>query len=170
VLEAIRASIAFAREYFEDIEFSAEDAIRTERDFLAEVLSVAAAEGASTLNVPDTVGYTTPEEIYDLFRFLDESVDRRTTYLLDPLPRRSRHGGGQFAGRRSRRGAAGRMRGQRHRRTRRQLRARGRGDGAEDPRPTSSGSTTEVDTTKIMAASRTLAQATNARRRATRRS
>jgi len=76
VLEAIRSSIAFGREYFDDVEFSAEDAIRTERDFLAEALSLAATEGASTLNVPDTVGYTTPEEIYDLFRFLDEAVDR----------------------------------------------------------------------------------------------
>jgi len=76
VLEAIRSSIAFGRQHFDDIEFSAEDAIRTERDYLAEALSVAAAEGATTLNVPDTVGYTTPDEIYDLFRFLDEAVDR----------------------------------------------------------------------------------------------
>ena len=76
VLEAIRSSIAFARDHFDDVEFSAEDAIRTERDFLAEALSLAAAEGATTLNVPDTVGYTTPEEITDLFRFLDRSVDR----------------------------------------------------------------------------------------------
>ncbi len=76
ILEAIRASVAFARERFEDIEFSAEDAIRTERDFLAEALSIAAAEGATTLNVPDTVGYTTPDEITDLFRFLGKSVVR----------------------------------------------------------------------------------------------
>jgi 2-isopropylmalate synthase len=76
VLEAIRTSIAFAREYFDDVEFSAEDAIRTERDFLAEALSVAAQQGATTLNVPDTVGYTTPDEIGDLFRFLDGAVDR----------------------------------------------------------------------------------------------
>src|SRR5260221_3278848 len=76
VLDAIRSSIAFAGGYSEDVEFYAEDAIRTERDYLAEALSVAAAEGASTLNVPDTVGYTTPDEIYDLFRFLDGSVDR----------------------------------------------------------------------------------------------
>jgi 2-isopropylmalate synthase len=76
VLEAIRSSVAFARQHFDDIEFSAEDAIRTERDYLAEALAVAAAEGATTLNVPDTVGYTTPDEIYDLFRFLDRSVDR----------------------------------------------------------------------------------------------
>ena len=70
VLEAIRTSIAYARGFADDVEFSAEDAIRTERDFLVECLSAAAANGATTLNVPDTVGYTTPDEIYDLFRFL----------------------------------------------------------------------------------------------------
>jgi 2-isopropylmalate synthase len=76
VLEAIRTSIAYARELADDVEFSAEDAIRTERDFLVEALSAAAGAGASTLNVPDTVGYTTPDEIYDLFRFLSTSVER----------------------------------------------------------------------------------------------
>ena len=76
VLEAIRTSIAYARELVDDIEFSAEDAIRTERDFLIEALSVAAQAGATTLNVPDTVGYTTPEEIYELFRHLSEQVQR----------------------------------------------------------------------------------------------
>ena len=76
VIAAIRDSVARAREHVEDVEFSPEDAIRTERDFLVECLSVAAEAGASTLNVPDTVGYTTPEEIYDLFRFLGEQVAR----------------------------------------------------------------------------------------------
>lgn len=76
VLDKIRTSVALARELSDDVEFSAEDAIRTERDYLAEALSIAAAAGATTLNVPDTVGYTTPDEIYDLFRFLDSSVDR----------------------------------------------------------------------------------------------
>jgi 2-isopropylmalate synthase len=76
VIEAIRSSIAHARTLCDDVEFSAEDAIRTERDYLVECLSVAAAEGASTLNVPDTVGYTTPDEIYELFRFLGAKVDR----------------------------------------------------------------------------------------------
>jgi 2-isopropylmalate synthase len=76
VLAAIRDSVAHAREFADDVEFSAEDAIRTERDFLVECLSVAAQNGATTLNVPDTVGYTTPEEIYDLFRFLGEQVAR----------------------------------------------------------------------------------------------
>jgi 2-isopropylmalate synthase len=76
VLEAIRSSVAHARSLCDDVEFSAEDAIRTERDYLVECLSVAASEGASTFNVPDTVGYTTPDEIYELFRFLCANVDR----------------------------------------------------------------------------------------------
>ena len=76
VIEAIRSSVAHARDMVEDVEFSAEDAIRTERDFLVECLSVAVEAGATTLNVPDTVGYTTPEEIYDLFRHLVANVSR----------------------------------------------------------------------------------------------
>ncbi|HEX8667761.1 MAG TPA: 2-isopropylmalate synthase [Allosphingosinicella sp.] len=76
VLESIRTAVAYAREFTDDVEFSAEDAIRTERDYLVEALTAAAAAGASTLNVPDTVGYTTPDEIYDLFRFLSTAVDR----------------------------------------------------------------------------------------------
>ena len=63
VVETIRDMVAYARSHADDVEFSAEDAIRTERDFLVECLSVAAASGATTLNVPDTVGYTTPSEI-----------------------------------------------------------------------------------------------------------
>jgi 2-isopropylmalate synthase len=82
VIAAIRDSVARAREHVEDVEFSPEDAIRTERDFLVECLSVAAEAGASTLNVPDTVGYTTPEEIYDLFRFLGEQVARPTETIF----------------------------------------------------------------------------------------
>ena len=76
VLDAIRTSVAYAREFSDDVEFSAEDAIRTERDFLVEALSVAAGQGAATLNVPDTVGYATPDEIYGLFRFLADQVAR----------------------------------------------------------------------------------------------
>ena len=76
-----------ARGVVDDVEFSAEDAIRTERDFLVECLTAAVESGATTLNVPDTVGYTTPEEIYDLFRFLGEQVTRSGRgHLLRPLP------------------------------------------------------------------------------------
>ncbi len=75
VLEGIRASVSQARDFTDDVEFSAEDAIRTERDFLVEALSVAVAAGATTLNVPDTVGYTTPDEIRDLFEHLTRHVN-----------------------------------------------------------------------------------------------
>jgi 2-isopropylmalate synthase len=60
-------AITFARAYFDDVEFSAEDAIRTEREFLGDVMEAAADAGASTLNIPDTVGYSTPEEISGIF-------------------------------------------------------------------------------------------------------
>jgi 2-isopropylmalate synthase len=76
VLQAAEKSVAFARTFFDDVEFSAEDAIRTEPEFLIEVLQAAADAGASTLNVPDTVGYSTPEEINKLFRLLAERVRR----------------------------------------------------------------------------------------------
>lgn len=76
VLERIGTMVALAREHAEDVEFSAEDAIRTERGFLVEALSIAAKAGATTLNVPDTVGYATPEEIYELFCSLRKQVER----------------------------------------------------------------------------------------------
>ena len=70
VMAAAIRSVEYARVRFDDVEFSAEDAIRTEPEFLAEVLEAVAAAGATTLNVPDTVGYATPEEIVGLYRFL----------------------------------------------------------------------------------------------------
>ena len=70
ILHAVEESVAFARTFFDDVEFSAEDAIRTEPEFLIEVLQAAADAGARTLNVPDTVGYSTPDEIGRLFRLL----------------------------------------------------------------------------------------------------
>lgn len=62
--------VAFAKSCAQEVEFSAEDAIRTERDFLLEAVQAAIAAGATTINIPDTVGYTTPEEITELYRFL----------------------------------------------------------------------------------------------------
>lgn len=76
VLAAVKSAVTSARDYVDDVEFSAEDACRTEPEFLAECLSAAASQGASTLNVPDTVGYSTPDEIFELFQYLDRSVDR----------------------------------------------------------------------------------------------
>jgi 2-isopropylmalate synthase len=75
ILDRIEDGVAYAREHFDDVEFSAEDALRTERTFLAEAMRVAMDAGAKTLNVPDTVGYTTPDEIYDTFRYLIDCVE-----------------------------------------------------------------------------------------------
>jgi len=58
----------------DNVEFSAEDAIRTEREYLAEVLQAAIEAGATTVNIPDTVGYTTPGEMYDLISWLCSTV------------------------------------------------------------------------------------------------
>ncbi|MEP6344108.1 MAG: 2-isopropylmalate synthase [Maricaulaceae bacterium] len=69
------AGIELARNYTDDVEFSAEDAIRTERDYLKRVVEAAIKAGATTINIPDTVGYTTPEEIQDLFHFLTTEIE-----------------------------------------------------------------------------------------------
>jgi 2-isopropylmalate synthase len=69
------AGVELARQYTDDVEFSCEDAIRTERDYLKRVVEAAIKAGATTINIPDTVGYTTPEEIQDLFHFLTTEVE-----------------------------------------------------------------------------------------------
>ncbi|MEO5829027.1 MAG: 2-isopropylmalate synthase, partial [Rhodanobacter sp.] len=74
VLDTTVRAIERARELCHEIEFSAEDALRTEPEFLAEVFSAAVAAGATTLNAPDTVGYTTPSEIIALFEYLRRHV------------------------------------------------------------------------------------------------
>jgi 2-isopropylmalate synthase len=161
VLAAIKDSVAYARALAEDVEFSAEDAIRTERDFLIECLSAAAAAGATTLNVPDTVGYTTPEEIYDLFRHLIAEVDRGpevifSTHSHDDLGMAVANSLAAI------RGGARQV----------ECAVNGIGERAgncalEDvvmalkTRSDTYGVSTGVDTTRIMAASRTLAQITN---------
>jgi 2-isopropylmalate synthase len=161
VVELIRSAVGYAREMTEDVEFSAEDAIRTERDFLVECLSEAAAAGASTLNVPDTVGYTTPEEIYDLFRHLDAQVSRRehvvfSTHCHDDLGMAVANSLAAV------RGGARQI----------ECAINGIGERAgncalEDvvmalrTRADTYGVSTGIDTTRIMAASRALAQVTN---------
>ncbi len=74
VLERAVMGVTLARRHVEDVEFSAEDALRTEPEFLAEICSAALAAGARTLNIPDTVGYTTPGEIRALFEYLRANV------------------------------------------------------------------------------------------------
>ncbi len=62
VVQRVREMVAYAKRYCDDVEFSPEDAGRSEPEFLYEVLGVAIQAGATTLNIPDTVGYTVPEE------------------------------------------------------------------------------------------------------------
>ncbi|MBN1537445.1 MAG: 2-isopropylmalate synthase [Anaerolineales bacterium] len=62
VLERVRDMVSYAHSFCQDIEFSPEDAARSDPEFLYRVLAVAIAAGATTLNIPDTVGYSTPEE------------------------------------------------------------------------------------------------------------
>lgn len=70
VLARVAEQVAHAASLCEDVEYSPEDAGRSDRDFLAEVLHAAIEAGATTLNIPDTVGFTTPEEFGDLIRYL----------------------------------------------------------------------------------------------------
>ncbi|MDI6893489.1 MAG: 2-isopropylmalate synthase [Bacillota bacterium] len=74
VLEAAVAAVKRARQYTEDVEFSAEDATRSRPEFLCTLFRAAIDAGATTINVPDTVGYTTPREFAELIRFLRENV------------------------------------------------------------------------------------------------
>ena len=74
VLEAIGASVTHARNYACDVEWSAEDATRTEFDFLCKAIDVAINSGATVINVPDTVGYSHPAEYGALIRRLIENV------------------------------------------------------------------------------------------------
>ncbi len=68
VLEAIDASVRLSRKLCPDVEWSAEDATRSDRDFLARAIETAISAGARTINLPDTVGYATPETYGALFR------------------------------------------------------------------------------------------------------
>jgi 2-isopropylmalate synthase len=74
VLEEVDRAVRQARGHVADVEFSAEDATRTDWDFLVQVFTVALRAGATTLNVPDTVGYTTPVEYHELIRYLRSHV------------------------------------------------------------------------------------------------
>ena len=75
VLQAVRERVTYAKSLCQDIEFSAEDAGRTELDYLHEVLRVAIAAGATTVNIPDTVGYTTPAEFGARIASVRDHVD-----------------------------------------------------------------------------------------------
>lgn len=74
ILEAITRSVTHARNLCDDVEWSAQDATRTEQDFLRRCVEAAIKAGAKTVNIPDTVGYTYPSEYEAVFRDLVENV------------------------------------------------------------------------------------------------
>ena len=104
VVEIIQATVAQARNLVDDVEWSAMDATRTSIDYLCRCVEQAISAGATTINLPDTVGYATPEEYEAMFRAMRERVPQcRQGGVLRPLPRRSRARRRQLAGRRCRR-------------------------------------------------------------------
>jgi 2-isopropylmalate synthase len=74
VLERAKKMVAYAKQYCSDIEFSAEDATRSQPEFLYRVFEAVIDAGATVINVPDTVGYTTPDEFYELIKNIRENV------------------------------------------------------------------------------------------------
>jgi 2-isopropylmalate synthase len=80
VLAEAKAGVERARSWCDDVEFSAEDASRSDRDFLCEVLQGAVDRGATTLNIPDTVGFAVPDEYKALICYVRENV--RGDYVL----------------------------------------------------------------------------------------
>jgi len=73
-LEQARESVRLAKSFCQDVEFSPEDATRTDRDFLCEVVQAVIDAGATTVNIPDTVGYTMPAEFAEIIQMLRERV------------------------------------------------------------------------------------------------
>ena len=82
VIAMTRAAIRQARDYTNEVEFSAEDATRSDIDYLCEVLDAAVDSGASILNIPDTVGYTTPGEFTSLITTIRERVVRNRDVVI----------------------------------------------------------------------------------------
>lgn len=84
ILEAIREYVSYARSKFEVVEFSPEDSTRTELDFLLQVVQTAVDAGATYINIPDTVGFTTPEEYGHIFRYLIDNVQSERDIRFSP--------------------------------------------------------------------------------------
>jgi len=74
VLEMAIAAVKRAKSYTNNVEFSAMDATRSDRDYLCQVIETAIDTGATTVNIPDTVGYTIPSEFGDLIRYIRKNV------------------------------------------------------------------------------------------------
>ena len=73
-LETAVKAVTLARQYTDDVQFSAEDATRSDLEYLAQIVQAVIAAGATTINLPDTVGYCTPDEILQFFTTIREKV------------------------------------------------------------------------------------------------
>jgi 2-isopropylmalate synthase len=82
VLQQIKDAVTLAKSYTDDVEFSAEDASRSDPDFLLECFQMAVDCGANTLNIPDTVGYALPTEFHKLTKFLKENLKNAEDVVL----------------------------------------------------------------------------------------
>ena len=126
-LQAVTDAVTQARGYTDDVEFSAEDATRSDIDFLCRVVETAIEAGATTINLPDTVGYCTPEEIEEFFTEVRGRVRGAdgvvfSAHCHDDLGLAVANSLAADAGRRP----PGRVHHQRHRRARGQRRLRSR--------------------------------------------
>ena len=74
VVERAVAMVSYAKKYVSDIEFSAEDACRSDLDFLVRIISQVIKAGATTINIPDTVGYITPSEMFNIISHIKNNV------------------------------------------------------------------------------------------------
>ncbi|MGI6623382.1 MAG: 2-isopropylmalate synthase [Acetivibrionales bacterium] len=82
VLDRAVKMVAYAKKYCSDIEFSAEDATRSEPEFLYRVFEAVINAGATVINVPDTVGYTTPDEFYQLIKNIKQNVSNSDKAII----------------------------------------------------------------------------------------
>ena len=82
-LEQARDAVAFAKSLCEDVEFSPEDATRSDPDFLCDVLRATIEAGATTVNIPDTVGFAVPSEFADLIREGRETFRTVSREIID---------------------------------------------------------------------------------------
>ena len=83
ILASITEMLKYSKQYFDEIEFSAEDASRTETDFLIESIKTAIEHGATTINIPDTVGYAIPSEFGQLIHTISSSLPQFKTNEVD---------------------------------------------------------------------------------------
>ena len=98
VIESIAHSVSYAKSFCSDVEFSAEDATRTDLDFLCRVVETAIKAGATTINIPDTVGYMIPEEYAARIKYLARAHHRHRKHRsVLSYAQRPRHGGCELA-------------------------------------------------------------------------